>query len=41
MSIESMEELFFEQIKDLYDAEERLVKALPSRVFPPRVSRFI
>jgi len=29
MSIESMEELFFEQIKDLYDAEERLVKALP------------
>lgn len=29
MKIESMEELFLEQIEDLYDAEERLVKALP------------
>ena len=29
MKIESMEELFLEQIEDLYDAEKRLVKALP------------
>jgi ferritin-like metal-binding protein YciE len=29
MRIESMEDLFIEQIQDLYDAEERLVKALP------------
>jgi ferritin-like metal-binding protein YciE len=29
MRIESMEDLFVEQIEDLYDAEERLVKALP------------
>jgi ferritin-like metal-binding protein YciE len=27
--IESMEDLFLEQIEDLYDAEKRLVKALP------------
>ena len=29
MKIETMEDLFFEQIEDLYDAEKRLVKALP------------
>jgi len=29
MKIESMEDLFIEQIADLYDAEKRLVKALP------------
>jgi ferritin-like metal-binding protein YciE len=29
MKIESMDELFLEQIEDLYDAEKRLVKALP------------
>jgi len=29
MKIETMEDLFLEQIKDLYDAEQRLVKALP------------
>jgi ferritin-like metal-binding protein YciE len=29
MKIESMEELFLQQIEDLYDAEKRLVKALP------------
>src|SRR5690348_16191434 len=29
MKIESMESLFIEQIQDLYDAEKRLVKALP------------
>src|ERR1700678_1827840 len=29
MKIESMEDLFLEQIEDLYDAENRLVKALP------------
>jgi len=29
MRIESMEDLFLEQIEDLYDAEKRLVKALP------------
>ncbi|MGB6943793.1 MAG: ferritin-like domain-containing protein [Bryobacteraceae bacterium] len=29
MKIESMEDLFLEQIADLYDAEKRLVKALP------------
>jgi ferritin-like metal-binding protein YciE len=29
MKIESMEDLFVEQIEDLYDAEQRLVKALP------------
>jgi len=29
MRIESMEDLFLAQIEDLYDAEERLVKALP------------
>jgi len=29
MKIESMEDLFLEQIEDLYDAEQRLVKALP------------
>ena len=29
MKIESMEDLFLEQIGDLYDAEKRLVKALP------------
>ena len=29
MKIESMEELFLAQIEDLYDAEKRLVKALP------------
>lgn len=29
MRIETMDDLFIEQIQDLYDAEERLVKALP------------
>jgi ferritin-like metal-binding protein YciE len=29
MKIENMEELFLQQIEDLYDAEKRLVKALP------------
>ncbi len=29
MKIETMEELFLQQIEDLYDAENRLVKALP------------
>jgi ferritin-like metal-binding protein YciE len=29
MSIETMEDLFVDQIEDLYDAEQRLVKALP------------
>jgi ferritin-like metal-binding protein YciE len=29
MRIETMQDLFIEQIQDLYDAEERLVKALP------------
>jgi ferritin-like metal-binding protein YciE len=29
MKIENMEDLFFEQMEDLYDAEKRLVKALP------------
>src|SRR5436189_4785420 len=29
MRIETMEDLFIEQIQDLYDAEEQLVKALP------------
>jgi ferritin-like metal-binding protein YciE len=29
MKIESMQDLFVEQIEDLYDAEQRLVKALP------------
>ena len=29
MKIENMEDLFVEQIEDLYDAEQRLVKALP------------
>jgi ferritin-like metal-binding protein YciE len=29
MKIESMEDLFLEQIGDIYDAEKRLVKALP------------
>lgn len=29
MSIETMEDLFVEEIEDLYDAEQRLVKALP------------
>ena len=29
MKIETMEDLFVEQIQDLYDAEDRLVKALP------------
>jgi ferritin-like metal-binding protein YciE len=29
MKIESMEDLFVEQVEDLYDAEQRLVKALP------------
>jgi ferritin-like metal-binding protein YciE len=29
MKIESMDNLFLEQIQDLYDAEQRLVKALP------------
>jgi ferritin-like metal-binding protein YciE len=29
MKIESMEDLFLEQVQDLYDAEKRLVKALP------------
>jgi len=29
MKIETMEDLFLEQIEDLYDAEKRLVKALP------------
>jgi ferritin-like metal-binding protein YciE len=29
MRIETMQDLFVEQIQDLYDAEERLVKALP------------
>jgi ferritin-like metal-binding protein YciE len=29
MKIESMEDLFLEQVEDLYDAEKRLVKALP------------
>jgi ferritin-like metal-binding protein YciE len=29
MKIETMEDLFLEQIQDLYDAEKRLVKALP------------
>ena len=29
MTIETMDDLFLEQIEDLYDAEKRLVKALP------------
>jgi len=29
MNIQNMEDLFVEQIQDLYDAEERLMKALP------------
>jgi ferritin-like metal-binding protein YciE len=29
MTIETMEDLFLEQIEDLYDAEQRLVKAIP------------
>jgi len=29
MKIETLEDLFFEQIADLYDAEKRLTKALP------------
>ena len=29
MRIETMQDLFLEQIRDLYDAEERLIKALP------------
>ncbi len=29
MKIESMQDLFIEQIEDLYDAEKRLIKALP------------
>src|SRR5580704_15648315 len=29
MSIETMEDLFIDEIEDLYDAEQRLVKALP------------
>jgi ferritin-like metal-binding protein YciE len=29
MKIETMEDLFLEQVEDLYDAERRLVKALP------------
>jgi ferritin-like metal-binding protein YciE len=29
MKIESMQDLFLEQIQDLYDAEQRLTKALP------------
>jgi ferritin-like metal-binding protein YciE len=29
MSIQTMEDLFVDQIEDLYDAEQRLVKALP------------
>jgi ferritin-like metal-binding protein YciE len=29
MKIETMDDLFLEQIEDLYDAEQRLVKALP------------
>ena len=29
MKIETMEDLFLEQIRDLYDAEKQLVKALP------------
>jgi ferritin-like metal-binding protein YciE len=29
MKIETMEDLFLEQVQDLYDAEKRLVKALP------------
>jgi ferritin-like metal-binding protein YciE len=29
MTIQTMEDLFVEQIQDLYDAEQRLVKALP------------
>jgi ferritin-like metal-binding protein YciE len=29
MKIETMEDLFLEQIEDLYDAEHRMVKALP------------
>jgi hypothetical protein len=29
IKIESMEDLFVEQVEDLYDAERRLVKALP------------
>jgi len=29
MKIETMEDLFLEQVQDLYDAERRLVKALP------------
>ena len=29
MKIENMEDLFLEQVEDLYDAEKRLVKALP------------
>jgi ferritin-like metal-binding protein YciE len=29
MSIETIEDLFVDQIEDLYDAEQRLVKALP------------
>jgi ferritin-like metal-binding protein YciE len=29
MTIESMEDLFLEQVEDLYDAERSLVKAIP------------
>ena len=29
MNVQTIEDLFVEQIKDLYDAEQRLVKALP------------
>ena len=29
MAIETIEELFIEEIRDLYDAEKQLVKALP------------
>jgi ferritin-like metal-binding protein YciE len=32
MRIETLEDLFVEQIEDLYDAEQRLVKALPKMV---------
>jgi ferritin-like metal-binding protein YciE len=32
MKIQNMEDLFLEQIEDLYDAEKRLVKSLPKMV---------
>lgn len=29
MSMQSLQDLFFEQLKDIYDAEHRIIKALP------------